>query len=214
MKKIISLLGAALICVSYLNAQSPVAQGNFIFDPYIGFPQSNATRSEPVGSSNYKLNGGFLSFGGRAEYMLADKFGIGLDINYVKSGSNYDLTTVDTLYSSSTGSLDSIVTSTYNWDYTAKKTRMMVRFNYHFVQNDQIDAYVGFGAGYKAVSRIATIEDPNGSSNGLDQDKALIPIAFRIAVGTRIYFTQNIGAMVEIGLGGGGIMQFGLSAKF
>ena len=213
MKKILSLLGATLVCFSNLNAQSPVVQGNFIFDAYLGFPQSNATRSEPTGSSNYKLNGGFLSYGGRAEYMLAEKFGIGVDVNYVKSGSNYDLTTVDTLLSVNTGTLDSIVSKPYNWDYTATKTRMMVRLNYHFVQNDRIDAYIGFGAGYKLVSRQWNIEDPNGSSNGLDQDKALIPIAFRIAVGTRIYFTQNIGAMIEIGAGGGGLLQFGLSAK-
>lgn len=192
----------------------PVQQGNVIIDPYIGFPQSNASRTQPDNSTNYKLNGGLLSFGGRAEYMLADNFGIGLDINYVKSGSNYNLADSSLLYSVNSGFYDSLVINSYNWDYTAKKTRMMVRLNYHFVQNDRVDAYVGFGAGYKMVSRKWTIEDPNGTSDGLEQEKSLIPVALRIAIGTRIYFTQNIGAMIELGAGGGALLQFGLSAKF
>jgi len=214
MKKIFTLIGAIALSISGVNAQMPVQQGNVIIDPYIGFPQSNASRTQPDNSTNYKLNGGLLSFGGRAEYMLADNFGIGLDINYVKSGSNYNLADSSLLYSVNSGFYDSLVINSYNWDYTAKKTRMMVRLNYHFVQNDRVDAYVGFGAGYKMVSRKWTIEDPNGTSDGLEQEKSLIPVALRIAIGTRIYFTQNIGAMIELGAGGGALLQFGLSAKF
>ena len=214
MKKIFTLIGAITLSISGVNAQMPVQEGNVIIDPYIGFPQSNASRTQPDNSTNYKLNGGLLSFGGRAEYMVADHFGIGLDINYVKSGSNYNLADSSLLYSVNSGFNDSLVINSYNWDYTAKKTRMMVRLNYHFVQNDRVDAYVGFGAGYKMVSRKWTIEDPNGTSDGLEQEKSLIPVALRIAIGTRIYFTNNIGAMIELGAGGGGLLQFGLSAKF
>lgn len=214
MKKILTIIGTVFLTVSSLNAQTPVEKGNFIIDPYIGFPQSNSTRTEPDGSSNYKLNGGLFSYGGRFEYMLDDKFGIGIDGNYVKSGANYDITNTDTLYSVNSGMYDSIVTTTYNWDYTAKKTRIMVRLNYHFVQNDRVDAYVGFGAGYKAVSRVWTIEDPDGTSDDAEQDKALIPVAVRVSIGTRVYFTDNIGAMIELGAGGGAIIQFGVSAKF
>ncbi len=214
MKKIFTLIGAIALSISGVNAQMPVQEGNVIIDPYIGFPQSNASRTQPDNSTNYKLNGGLLSFGGRAEYMVADNFGIGLDINYVKSGSNYNLADSSLLYSVNSGFNDSLVINSYNWDYTAKKTRMMVRLNYHFVQNDRVDAYVGFGAGYKMVSRKWTIEDPNGTSDGLEQEKSLIPVALRIAIGTRIYFTQNIGAMIELGAGGGALLQFGLSAKF
>jgi hypothetical protein len=45
-------------------------------------------------------------------------------------------------------------------------------------------------------------------------NQALIPISGRLAIGTKIYFTQNIGAHVELGVFGGGLIQFGLSAKF
>ncbi len=208
MKKILTIITAALLS-STLNAQSPVTTGNVIIDPYIGFPQSNATRSEPTGAMNYKLNGGLLSYGGRVEYMVAENFGVGVDVNYVKSGNNYDYN--DTLYSVNTGMYDSLVS--YNYDYTAQKTRIIARLNYHFVQNDRVDAYVGFGAGYKFAKRVWTLEDPNASYDA-NLDKALVPVAFRVAIGTRIYFTENIGAMLELGAGGGGILQFGLSAKF
>ena len=85
---------------------------------------------------------------------------------------------------------DSLVN--YNWDYTTQKARIMARLNYHFVQNDRVDAYLGFGAGYKFAKRNWTIEDPNGSSDGLDQEKALIPVAVRIAIGTRIYLQKTL----------------------
>ena len=45
-------------------------------------------------------------------------------------------------------------------------------------------------------------------------NNALIPVTGRLAIGTKIYFTQNIGAHVELGVFGGGLIQFGLSAKF
>ena len=127
MKKIFTLIGAIALSISGVNAQMPVQEGNVIIDPYIGFPQSNASRTQPDNSTNYKLNGGLLSFGGRAEYMVADNFGIGLDINHVKSGSNYNLADSSLLYSVNYGFNDSLVINSYNWDYTAKKTRMMVR---------------------------------------------------------------------------------------
>ena len=45
-------------------------------------------------------------------------------------------------------------------------------------------------------------------------DGNLVPISFRIAVGAKLYFTQNIGAHVELGAFGGGLLQAGLSVKF
>jgi hypothetical protein len=45
-------------------------------------------------------------------------------------------------------------------------------------------------------------------------DGALIPIALRLSIGTRIYFTNNIGGMIELGAFGGALLQFGISAKF
>lgn len=210
MKKVLLAIGTVIVSLTGLYAQ--VGIGNVIIDPYVGFPQTNSIRVEPEGATNYKLNGGWLAYGGRLEYMIADNFGLGIDVNYVVSGSNYDIITTDSTYNSTTNSYD-VTTHDYNWDYTAKKLRIMLRLNYHFVQTDKVDVYTGFAAGYKHVKRDWTIEDPNGSSDIFDLKKALIPISFKIALGTRYYFTNNIGAMVEIGLGGGTVMQAGLSFK-
>jgi hypothetical protein len=215
MKKIFTIIGAAIFSVSTLNAQVPVEQGNFIIDVYAGIPNwANSilyNNVEPDASQsdvrNYKLNGGLLSYGGRFEYMIADNFGVGVDVNYEVSGFNYDYTTQE--YNDVTMQFEN---REYNIDYKSKKLRAMARLNYHFVQNDRLDAYAGFAGGYKNVNRSIATNDTNyddGSING-----ALIPVSFRIAVGTRIYFTDNIGGMIELGAGGGALLQFGLSAKF
>jgi hypothetical protein len=39
-------------------------------------------------------------------------------------------------------------------------------------------------------------------------------VALRIAIGAKVYFTQNIGAHIELGAFGGGLLQAGLSVKF
>lgn len=216
MKKIFMLFGAlALTTASF--AQTETEQGNIILEPYVGTLQSNILRSEPtVGTgetiANYKLNGGQFGYGFRAEYMVADNFGLGLDFNYVKSGSNYDLTSTDSVYNSTTMMWEEQTTS-YNWDYTSVRIRAMLRMNYHFVQTDNVDAYTGFAVGYKHANRTWTIEDPNANTDGLEQDRALIPVAVRLALGTRIYFTDNIGMMIELGAGGGTPLQVGLSVK-
>ena len=215
MKKIFTIIGISFLSVSSLQAQTPVEQGNFIIDVYAGIPnwansilynnvEPDATQTDV---RNYKLNGGLLSYGGRFEYMIADNFGVGVDVNYEVSGFNYD-------YNSQVGTDGggNPIYSPYNVDYKSKKLRAMARLNYHFVQNDRLDAYAGFAGGYKNVNRSIETKDTNyddGSING-----ALIPVSFRIAVGTRIYFTDNIGGMIELGAGGGALLQFGLSAKF
>lgn len=216
MKKLFTLIVAVLVSASTLNAQVPVEQGNFIIDPYIGIPNwaNSIVYSEYRGNNttvrNYKVNGSMLSYGGRFEYMLADNMGAGLDVGFEVSGFNFDYDS--SVYNNTTGNYDTVA---FNLDYTAKKTRVMARLNYHFVQNDRIDVYAGFAGGYKHVNRSAIITN---YSNNVKKDGeitgALVPIAFRIAIGTRVYITDNIGAMMELGAGGGGLVQFGLSFKF
>lgn len=196
-----------------LRAQNSVAQGNFIIDPYIGIPNwansilYNQYDGDNTNVENYRVNGGFLSYGGRFEYMIADKMGLGLDINYELSGFNYDY--LDSVYNNSTAQYD---LKEYNVDYKAKKIRAMVRLNYHFVQNERVDVYSGFAGGYKNVNRAVVSNDPNYDDS--KETGALIPVALRISIGTRVYITKNIGAMIELGAFGGSLVQFGLSAKF
>jgi len=165
--------------------------------------------------SNYKTIGSALSYGGRLEYMIADKVGVGADINYEVSGFSFDY--IDYQYDGSGAVIyvngDPQFTS-YTDKYTAKKLRAMFRLNYHFFQSDKVDVYTGFAAGYKSVNREFTTTPSNPMSTNESFDKALVPVTGRLAIGTKIYFTQNIGAHVELGVFGGGLIQFGVSAKF
>lgn len=194
-------------------AQTQISQGDVIVDPYIGVPNwANSILYDKVNLDNsdnvtdYKVNGGMLSYGGRVEYMLSDNFGMGVDVNYEVSGFNYN--NVVSVYDESTATYTDVK---YNYDYKAKKLRAMIRLNYHFVQTDRADAYTSFAGGYKNVNRISTTNDPNYISDELNG--ALVPVAIRLAIGARFYFTDNIGAHVELGAFGGALLQFGLSVK-
>ena len=218
MKKLLLIAGFSIGLVS-VNAQ--LMRGNFIIDPYIGVPNwaNSLLYGQYDGSntqvSNYKTIGSALSYGGRLEYMIADKVGVGADINYEVSGFSFDYT--DYQYDASG---DIIYVNgdpqyrLYTDEYTAKKLRAMFRLNYHFFQSDKVDVYTGFAAGYKSVNREFTTTPSNPMSTNESFNQALIPISGRLAIGTKIYFTQNIGAHVELGVFGGGLIQFGLSAKF
>ena len=86
----------------------------------------------------------------------------------------------------------------------------MLRLTYHFVQNERVDAYTAFAGGYKGVNRSTASNDPGFQPT---TGEALIPVAFRLAVGARIYFTENIGINMELGAFGGALLQFGVSFK-
>lgn len=213
MNKLLLFIALTTLCTSAFS-QTQVQQGNVIIDPYIGIPnwansilyndQNNTDVSDLI--TDYKVNGGALSYGGRVEYMVADDFGVGVDINYEVSGYNYNQ--LGSVYNETTMTWTDVK---YNYDYKAKKLRAMFRLNYHFVQNDRVDAYTGFAGGYKHVTRASTSDDPNYISDELNG--ALVPVAFRLAIGTRIYFSQNIGAHIELGAFGGGLLQFGVTFK-
>ncbi len=83
MKKLLLIAGFSIGLVT-VNAQ--LMRGNFIIDPYIGVPNwaNSLLYGQYDGSntqvSNYKTIGSALSYGGRLEYMIADKVGVGADI--------------------------------------------------------------------------------------------------------------------------------------
>ena len=208
MKKLLLILTIIAGTTFSASAQSPVMKGNILIDAGIGWPTGNVIFSDDGNGAwdNYSRTGGPFAFGGRLEYMVADGFGIGLDGNYVTTGYSYDQIETIQVFDPNTGiSTDSSYTE--NFGLTTKRMRVMLRMNKHIVQNDLVDAYIGAGVGYRYVNRkLEGIDD--------EQDGALIPVAFRLAFGARFFFTENLGAHVELGAWGGAPLQMGLSLKF
>ncbi|MFM7594724.1 MAG: hypothetical protein ACKO4Y_00950 [Flavobacteriales bacterium] len=219
MKKIFvlvfALLGGAI-------AKAQMGQGNISIDPYIGLPNwansilFNQYDGSEVNVQDYQVVGSMLSYGGRIEYMASDRVGVGADVNYEVSGYSFKFD--DYVYDANGNALTDVngnyLINQYQTTYSAKKLRAMFRLNYHFVQEEKIDMYAGFAGGYKSVNRSSVTNPETSSYEDANLNGALIPVSLRVAVGAKMYFTQNIGAHVELGAFGGGLLQAGLSVKF
>lgn len=213
MKKSLTIVSAFLLL---LTAQTNTAtaqaveEGNIIIEGYYGFPNLYSTTFKAAyansGSQTDVTIKGLGPVGGRVEYLLADKFGLGLDIGF----NNTKLTFKDQVseYDSNTGNT---VLKTYNYDFSTQKMGVMVTMNYHFIDNDALDLYGMFGVGYGNRSFSFKSDDPNYTEGKVS---GLIPIASRLGIGMRYFFTDNLGVNLNLGFGQGGLMNAGISAKF
>jgi len=86
----------------------------------------------------------------------------------------------------------------------------MGRLNLHFVRTKTVDFYAGTGIGYKSNSWKFTTTDPYGTESDYD---AIIPMAFRMSTGVRVFFTNNLGVNFELGIAGGSFATAGLTLK-
>lgn len=215
MKK--SIYSALAVFTMLFGAQfttsAQVEEGSFLIDPYIGAPTINIWWENVVdltGSENIRTIGGPLGYGGRMSYMVADNFGIGLDVNFVKSGYEYEniCEGCGSQYDTVTMSYNDIV-STYRFE--SNVLRVMLRMDYHFVQTENLDVYFGAAAGYKYAKRVGYIDGQEDASVGITG--AFIPVAIRAAIGMRYYFIPNLGLHLELGGGGGQIIEGGISVK-
>lgn len=140
--------------------------------------------------------------------MVSDKVGIGASINFVNFGATYSEV-------SSGDSLDNNQnwvhwTQTTKYTLATKNYSALFRFNYHFVSNDNLDVYFGVGAGYRGGKTTYT-SVPNDPDFSFDT-KIAIPVGMETTLGMRYFFTENIGAYTEIGLGKS-LIQFGACFK-
>jgi outer membrane protein W len=210
MKKIIYTLVLATVgFVSNSNAQA--TQGSIIIDPYYGFPNfgaSFAKNFETAGNTGVEVKG-LGPLGLRAEYVVSEKVGIGLDVIY----NDYDVryTSTDSVYDGTTGTYS--VTSSSN-RYTMQRLRVQARMNYHFeTNNPNFDAYFGVGAGTNNRFRKAYENGVEVIDNVSFSNLTVIPVSFRVCTGFRYYFADNIGINFELGIGGP-VMSGGLSMRF
>lgn len=205
LKKIISCaaLAAVAVCIqpNTANAQA-VEEGNILFDVYYGFPNLYGTTfKKAYANSGAEENVKIKSLGPiglRGEYMMSDKIGLGLDIGF----NNTTLTYTE---------FDSYDNKDYEYTFKTQKIGAMVTFNFHFLEsNDNLDAYFMVGAGYGNRSFTFESTDPDYTDDSVD---GIIPVASRVGVGMRYFFTDNIGLNLNLGLGQGGLINGGLSIK-
>ncbi|MEK9620034.1 MAG: outer membrane beta-barrel protein [Flavobacteriales bacterium] len=219
MKKIISLILSIFITILfYGQTKNPsvdfsegmgvpmdkdlhcVKKGNIIISPWYGlgtinlFPESDSLENF---KSLYLRPMGFS-----AEYMVTDDVGVGIDFIYNRQG--YSATDPNNIDGS--GNL-----VTYNYNLKTERTRIHIRFNYHFTKDENFDGYLGIGAGTNSRKNSYTSNDPYFTDEY--DDTELLPFSVRVCLGGRYFFSENYGLVGEIGLGGA-LLRGGLSIKF
>ncbi len=187
-------------------SQQALTRGNVIIDGYYGYSPWGANILKGVNNSdnfNAKVYG---PFGGRAEYMIDDNFGIGIDFMYKTSTLDW---TVDSTYDVS--GTPQTVTTTH--DLKINRIRPQLRFNFHMSSsNPMLDKYLGVGIGLN-IRKFEYFKNEISQKNlpGLSSIAA-IPVSARVCFGLRYYITENIGLNMEIGAGGP-LFSGGLSLK-
>jgi len=149
---------------------------------------------------------GFGPIVGKYEYGISDNVGIGVCLGY--SGADISWRNQTEVYNPQTEQNE---TRTYNYGYKNSKITGVARINWHFGDNEKIDPYLGLGLGFKSNTFTLSTNDPDFNEGELNFKG--IPVAMSASFGCRFYFTENIGAFVELGMGHG-FAQGGLQMKF
>jgi hypothetical protein len=179
-------------------------KGNIIIDAYYGFPNLWTTVLKAAylpGDETSSSWGSSGPFGIKAEYMISNKMGIGLDINYASSWVQW--TETGNVYNASTG-----LYTDGTYKVTVPRVGIMPRFYYHFLNHKHFEMYGSAAIGYKSTAFKYTSNDPTWAEN----DMSVIPLGYRMALGGRLFFTDNIGLNFEFGIGGA-LLTAGLAVK-
>jgi outer membrane protein W len=195
-----------------------VEQGKILVDVYYGYksPLSIAARlgMEEIKKENEeKFNGSGITppdytfsesgiFGARVEYLLTDHLGLGLAVLYEKITAGATVVNDNNLYA-----------------FSLENTRIgaIIGLNVHFLTQENLDPYLLVGVGYMNYKTDVIFSSPFGipiSDEEKEKYKIPTPLAARLALGARYFFTDNIGVKIELGAGGGGIVEAGLALKF
>lgn len=181
-----------------------INQKNKVFiDGYYGFPNLiGFTLKRKIRSFEEVLNldvGGNGPYGGKIEYMFHDQIGVSVDVNTSSAYLIFDgIEELDTL-----GIF-------YHYEVTRNVLRILPRINFHLLKDDHVDVFLGIGLGYNGSQWTFKTTDPNFNDR---EFSAIIPVAFRFFVGGRYFFNNFLGLNFELGAGGGGLLQGGISFR-
>lgn len=139
------------------------------------------------------------------ENLVDKRIGFGFNVAYMKNNINYN-----DINQNSMGQ-----DYTYNADLSCVTFSVIARFNYHFMDHDKIDPYIGLGIGYRNVKWAYSDNDQFGNTNSNEANIALStlpssPFGGEMTFGMRFLPHPNIGLYVEAGIAKG-VIQGGLS---
>lgn len=139
------------------------------------------------------------------ENMVDKRIGFGLNLAYMKNNINYNDVNQDNMGQD----------YTYNADLSCVTFSAIARFNYHFMDHDKVDPYIGLGVGFRDVKWSYSDNDPFDTNNQNEANIALStlpssPFGGDLTLGVRFLPHPNIGIYMEAGIAKG-VIQGGLS---
>jgi hypothetical protein len=175
-----------------------VSEGSFVMDAYYGFITLAGPLLRLIGAASGAETSILGPIGLRGEYMVSNVVGLGGDLQF----NRYSLSWTETIY----GIYG--VPYTYSYKINWTRIRAMARVAFHFAVSRAVDPYFAISGGLRIESFSTETNDPD-----YNVGIAGVAPAIRLALGTRFFFTPNIGAFLELGVFGGGLFHVGLSAK-
>lgn len=206
MKKLVLIL--YLVITSSVNSQA-LYPGNVMLDVYTGFPNfGKALLTSGLGDYQTQSLKGIGPLGFRAEYLVDDNLGVGLDLIYNAVHFKYQMN--DTIWFG-----DVISVKSYDYHSVMERLRIQFRMNYHFEHdNPRFDSYFGFGLGYNNRTYFSTKNNLDNTEEFKSRIPLLpFPVSARICYGGRYYFSQYVGLSGEVGLGGP-LISVGIAFKY
>ena len=194
MRKILAVLFAGTLTLTLWN-NANAQGGRVILDFYYGFPNLWSGAAERFIERDFNVSGLDFStsgpMGGRAEVLVTQRIGIGVDVMFANSGVDFQATRPD---QNGEGGTD-----TYNYSVSVKRPRVLGRLNFHLLKSRIFDPYFAIGVGYNGTKADVTTDDPLFTNLSLPFS---LPIAARAGFGMRLMVFKYVGISAEVGLGG------------
>lgn len=196
---------------------SAVKQHDIIIEPYYGyvgpglFIRAIMLNKDFINEAGVPYNPQYSTFGPiglRAQYMLSENFGLGVDVNYESKVATWNAAIYEGV-----DRYGNYIYTQAQGKYEITKLKLMIRTNWEFYKDDKFSMNWSNSLGYKLGNRYFYDPALDYTNNDVDFSSPLVPIAFRSSIGTRYYFNDFIGIHGEIGFFGGGWILAGLSIK-
>lgn len=208
---LIALFSFFLLPKNDIKAQT-ISPGNVILTPYIGLPNMKTLFYKIDDDNKWEANGIF-HYGLSGEYVISQRVGIGFDAIY--SPLRRSMTDHYSVYDGIQGNMEHF---SDEYKLIEDKLRIYINVNIHLLKrSSKWDLYIQPGIGYNHIFTKAYMNDEKISYSKAKGENTLLnditlPIAGKLAVGTRVYLTDYFALNAQLGIGGPPI-SFGASFR-